>query len=248
MEIEIINIEYSLHMFSRFHCGTGYSFGLVDRMARKDHSGYLLIPGSTVKGLVRENCEKILAMCEIVPGQPQDEKKEIMHINRPRINDMIFGSKFHPGMLYFDNVELSDDDKAFFDGPDPDGGKRYLSLQTENLTQTSISRRLGVVKQKSLFNSEYGINQLTFKGRIFGMLQGVPISELKIGSRGTDSLLLILAGLLMIENLGSDRTRGAGKCRVEVTNLLVDGIEADPFEILTAMKEFPLLYMERGEQ
>jgi len=246
LEIEKINLEYTLHMFSRFHCGTGYSFGLVDRMARKDHSGYLLISGSTVKGLVRENCERILAMCDLEPGQPQDEIKEIMHINRPRINDMIFGSKFHPGMLYFNNAELSEDDKVIFDGPGTGGKKRYLSLQTKILTQTSISRRLGVVKQKSLFNSEYGINQLTFKGRIFGMLQGMSISELGIDSKGTDSLLLTLAGLLMIENMGSDRTRGAGKCRVDITNLMVDDIETDPCDILTAMKEFPYLYLERG--
>lgn len=246
METEKINLEYTVHMFSRFHSGTGYSFGLVDRMARKDHFGFLLIPGSTVKGLVRQNCERILTLCELEPGQPQDEISEIMHFNRPRINDMIFGSKFHPGMLYFNNAELSEDDKEIFDGPVAGGTEPHLSLQTETLTQTSMSRRLGVVKQRSLFNTEYGINKLSFKGRIFGMLQGISISESGIESRGTDSLLLTLAGLLMIENLGSDRTRGAGNCKVNITSLMVDDIKTDPFDILRAMKEFPYLGLERG--
>lgn len=248
MRTDKIRIEYCLEMLSRFHCGTGYSFGLIDRMAKRDSQGYLVVPGSTIKGLIRENCEKIMQMCSLESEDPHHEKNTLIHFNRPRISDMIFGSSFFAGSLFFNSAVMVEADKGYFNGNNPGEEKRYLRFQAEPLVQTSISRQLGTVKQQALFQSEYGLNSLKFQGEIFGFLQGVDLNVLLEELEGSDSLLLLLAGICLIEKLGSDRTRGAGSCRLEISSLQVNEKEKDPNAYLDSLDCFILLHGERGDK
>lgn len=56
-KIDLVQIEYTLKFMTLFHCGTGIRAGLVDRTVRRDSAGYLYVPGSTFKGVLREHCE-----------------------------------------------------------------------------------------------------------------------------------------------------------------------------------------------
>ena len=48
-----IQIGYELEFSAPFHCGTGIRSGLIDRSATRDGGGYLYVPASTIKGVVR---------------------------------------------------------------------------------------------------------------------------------------------------------------------------------------------------
>ncbi|HLX40940.1 MAG TPA: RAMP superfamily CRISPR-associated protein, partial [Ktedonobacteraceae bacterium] len=62
--IDRIQIDYTLTFKTPFHCGTGIRAGLIDRTVVKDGAGYLYVPGSTFKGMVREYCEQLSRMFE----------------------------------------------------------------------------------------------------------------------------------------------------------------------------------------
>src|SRR5581483_4906004 len=53
MKLDRISITYDMTFETPFHCGTGLRAGLIDRTIVRDHDGYLYVPGSTIKGVVR---------------------------------------------------------------------------------------------------------------------------------------------------------------------------------------------------
>jgi hypothetical protein len=60
------------------------------------------------------------------------------------------------------------------------------------------------------------------QGKITGWLRCIPIEE--ISPQGpTYSLLLLLAGLCMLDRLGGNKSTGKGKCRCDVTSVEVGG-------------------------
>ena len=59
MPQDFINIAYQIQFETPFHLGTGLRRGLLDRSVCRDVNGYLYIPGSTLKGVLREKCEQI---------------------------------------------------------------------------------------------------------------------------------------------------------------------------------------------
>ncbi len=53
-------LKYKIQFFSDWHCGSGLAAGAdVDALAIKDKDGFPIIPGKTIKGLVREAIETI---------------------------------------------------------------------------------------------------------------------------------------------------------------------------------------------
>ena len=54
-----LKIEYDLTFTTPFHCGTGIREGVIDRTVVRDDEGYLYVPGSTIKGVLRERCEQL---------------------------------------------------------------------------------------------------------------------------------------------------------------------------------------------
>src|SRR5579875_3512909 len=64
-----IQITYELTFDTLFHCGTGIREGLIDRTVVRDSKGYLYVPGSTFKGILRERCEQLARLYE--PGKQE---------------------------------------------------------------------------------------------------------------------------------------------------------------------------------
>ena len=59
MSADAIRIDYTLAFQTPFHCGTGIRSGLIDRTIVRDSAGFLYVPGSTLKGVLREYCEQL---------------------------------------------------------------------------------------------------------------------------------------------------------------------------------------------
>lgn len=57
------NIKYKIEFFSNWHCGSGLAAGAdVDLLVVKDSNNLPIIPGKTIKGLVREACELLIQL------------------------------------------------------------------------------------------------------------------------------------------------------------------------------------------
>jgi len=233
-----IHIEYDLTFATLFHCGTGIREGLVDRTVVRDSEGYLYVPGSTFKGVLRERCEQLARFYA-----SDEQAKQLIqspHIaqaalqglgnNRPTMVTRIFGSQTSPGQLFFDDARQTEEDTSQY-GSRGDEGK-YKSLQVDLYTQVRLDRPTRTAVPGALYTSEFGINDIVFRGTVLGWLKCTAIdpgihSNFKNtqhpDNAPTYSLLLLLAGLRMVERLGGNKSTGKGHCECAITRVMING-------------------------
>lgn len=217
-------IRYEMFFTTPFHMGTGLRRGLVHRAVSRDRDGSLFIPGSTVKGNARERSEQIARLFGLETREPHVEGADLTGFSSSiQIVDTIFGSRTYPGTLWFDDAQLCEEDQALFEAPSPDLSTRYSEFQVEPRTRVSMSRLTGTARSGQLFASEYGIAGLRFHGLIRGVLNGAPLPDERANASYT--LLLLLAGLLSVDRLGSNRSAGAGGCHTAILELRVNSQE-----------------------
>jgi CRISPR/Cas system CMR subunit Cmr4 (Cas7 group RAMP superfamily) len=228
MKPDRIRIVYTLTFATPFHCGTGMREGLVDRTVVRDGQGYLYIPGSTFKGLLRERCEQ-LARFYGLPNiaSPHDTQAALLRMGNvpPSLITHIFGAQHRPGRLFFDDARQEDLEQynSTEKGAKPGNGK-YKSLQVSIATQVRLDRSTRTAVPGALYTSEFGSDGLAFQGIIQGWLDGDPITSSALeGTKPTYSLLLLLAGLRMVERIGGNKSTGKGRFTCTITELAVNG-------------------------
>ncbi len=281
-KLDRIQIDYRLQFLTPFHCGTGTRIGLIDRTVARDRNDYLYVPGSTLKGVLREYCEQ-LSRFFALDGQekekvtsPHDAKAVVRGQDQTlSMVTRIFGSQYHPGRLFFDDVLQSQDDIALYssdvkedDRDDkkadergykkPDG--RYKELQVGINTQVRLDRLTRTAVKGALYTSEFGIRNLHFYSTIAGWLECTAIDpdyhecfankDIPANSP-TYSLLLLLAGLNMIERLGGNKSTGKGQCQCEIMQVKVNQKDCPKehwqtwLENLDALEYYALMQEER---
>jgi CRISPR/Cas system CSM-associated protein Csm3 (group 7 of RAMP superfamily) len=225
MKTERLDLHYQLHCRSVTHFGTGLRHGLVHRSMARDAEGFLYIPGSTLKGMLRDHATSLARLLGLRVRSPHNTGQEVGEFApRGDITTLIFGSRFSPGTLFFDDANLCAEDREFFRPASDD--EKFMTQQTETRTQVSLSRRTGTARRGLLFSSEYGVPDLRFNGRISGTLSGVPVIE----GTTTYSLILLLASLSALEALGGNKSTGAGRLCCQITQLSIDGTALDNAE------------------
>ena len=244
MQRDFINIDYQIQFEVPFHFGTGLRRGLLDRSVCRDANDYLYIPGSTLKGVVREKCEQLARIFNLSVVSPHNEQEAR---NRFRddidIVDRIFGSRYKPGELYFDNATLTEKDQKLFDSDSGQASQRYIHLQTETRMQTSISRTLGTVREQALFQSEFGIRALCFEGEVYGHLEDFHIYE----AQWSYSLLLLVAGICVNDQIGANKSTGMGKYSCQILELKVNDAPIETANILASLPDLVLYQDAQGE-
>lgn len=234
-----IELTYQITFETLFHLGTGISTGLLDRTVIRNAEGYLYVPASTFKGVLREHCEQL---CHFYLSEEQNKAVTSPHDTYTALADFgraltpisrIFGSQLYPGKLHFNNAEQTEDDTLIYDSTDsaelPRNGK-YKSVQTSALTQVRIDRLTGTAASGALYTSEFGTRNLCFKGKINGWLECTPAEALAArvsptinpSEIPTYSLLLLLAGFQLIEQLGGNKSTGKGRCTCTITELKIN--------------------------
>lgn len=213
--LESVAIEYRITFASPFHAGSGLPRGLLDRAVRRDHEGLLFVPGSTLKGTLRDRCEQMARLFGLTARPPQDTDRA--EWEGPDVLSRVFGSRLYEGTLAFDDARMTEAHRLSFEAVR--GG--FLPSQTFERTQVSLSRLTGAAKQGLLFSSEFGVPGLSFEGMISGHLDDVPVDN--EDSRCSYALVLLIAGLLSLDRLGGGRSAGAGQCGVEITRIRVNG-------------------------
>lgn len=236
-ETDRIQIDYQLRFTTPFHFGTGMRSGAVDRAVLRDNDGYLYVPGSTFKGVLREKCEQLAELLE-AGGESGNEEKEAYQIKSPHkstpalyelgikrsLITRLFGSQIVPCQLFFDDAHQSDTDKTFWDGRDePTTKGRYNSLQTGISTQVRLDRLTRTSVEHALYTSEFGIRDLLFEGRISGWLTRNTLPADGVPEVLSYSLLLLLAGLPMLERIGANKSTGKGQCSCKITQVKING-------------------------
>ena len=226
-----IEIEYTLTFETLFHCGTGIREGLVDRTIVRNNRGYLYVPGSTFKGVLRERCEQLAR----VYVQNEQEKQrianphnaEIALLNlgrKPTMITRIFGAQNVPGSLFFDDAILNEEDT-------PDEINQYKELQVGVYTQVRIDRPTHTAIPGALYTSEFGTKDSVLKGVIQGWLSCIAIGSPDVTIERiphtelapTYSSLLLLAGLQLIDRLGGNKSTGKGQCECKITRISMRG-------------------------
>lgn len=181
-----ITMKSPLHIGALSATSTSAMRGLV-----KDHDGWPYIPASAFKGRLRHTIEKLARglnypVCETHRNMCRDARDACPACQ-------IFGSPWIPGTVRFVDFQLS--------GPEElvrEREKKEPSPSTQRYG-VSLSRTRKVAEDHLLYTTELfepGV-PLTFTG----VLSDVP---------GLEESAWIIAGVRMLESLGSSRTRGLG--------------------------------------
>lgn len=207
--IDINPITISLK--GTLHIGAGYQRGLIDRAIVRDGRGQVYIPGSSLKGKTREACEQLASARGLSVCRPPYPAGMCGTRGTPCIVCRIFGT---PGGqhdeilgLHWDNAYLAEEWKEA-------AGQLKLSYPR---TQVGMSRRRGVAREGLLFTDEFAAEGLTFQTRISGHL---PLTAVLGEPDRYYELILLLAGLHLVNSLGGSTSRGAGRCRISLPDTI----------------------------
>jgi CRISPR/Cas system CMR subunit Cmr4 (Cas7 group RAMP superfamily) len=220
-----IKLTYDLAFETLFHCGTGIRTGLVDRTVTRDSKQHLYIPGSTFKGTLRERCEQLARFYKIGGIEtPHNAEAALggLGTGKPTLITRIFGSQTTAGRLFFDDARQDEASLKQYGISGQPGA--YKGLQVDLYTQVRISRPTHTAVQGALYTSEFGTKDITFRGVIQGWLEDSVVPALAhTAPAPTYSLLLLLAGLKLLDRLGGNKSTGKGKCACQITSLEVEG-------------------------
>lgn len=184
------HITYELKITSpRCFCGAGYGAGGVDRTFMRDINKNMFIPGSQIKGIIRNHCEDLLKNLgsEVTDTHDHDKlQKEnsliVKIFGKPGPNDVV---------SIFSDVTVKE--------PQTQHSVIRKSIR--------MNRMLGKPEPQALFDTEYAIppveNNFNFNGQITLWLEHKPDTV-------SPELTLLCAGMRLVDAVGGDKSTGAG--------------------------------------
>lgn len=252
-----IQLQYKLTFTTPFHCGAGLSSGIIDRTVVRNAYGSLYVPGSTFKGVVRTRCEQLARLYTFGSdgetreriGSPHDKKQALMALRSPvTMIARIFGSRNRPGLLAFDDAQQVEQERRESAGKRKvENGDGDTIEQTDLQIQVRLDRQTRTALRDAFYASEFGLKALAFYGSISGWLNCTAIEGIK--GEPSYSLLLLLAGLYMLDQVGGNKSTGKGQCTCEITTLAMNNLEF-PSEIWQSWLEhldMLMFYSENAE-
>ena len=202
-----VQIKVTVIMETPFSIGAGTLPGsLADKGLVRDRHGWPLLPGSSLKGVLRHQTERLARRLTHDVTLCQAPSPERM-CQSTRYDDLcllcrIFGSPWYPAPLQFDDLELTgpaDVIEMLKDMAQP-------SFVTERRYGVAVSRRRRVAEDQLLYNREV-------------FLPGVPLefSGAIVGRVEQSGLALLWAAARTLHNLGGARSGGLGWGKVTFT-------------------------------
>ena len=211
-----LKIRYSLLWQSDWHVGSGYGTAAIDRLSRRGSLGGKetpLVPGSQVKGVVRQTCEELVATIGLevvdIHGVDTDATTELVETfipgnTSPLLIDRLFGSRYSGECLFFSNAMPMQ--------------SRLHELPV--VMRNSIDRSTGTAASQKLFSTEVvPAEAYSLKGEI----EAIHPKEQLTRSDSSDGFpyeySLLVAALSITESLGGDRSTGRGRVTPEIENI-----------------------------
>jgi hypothetical protein len=215
-------IEYTLKVESEYHIGTGLEHpGVVDRTLVRRSDETLVIPAEHFRGLVRDACTQIiywLNQCKdccpasLKKGPRQnDESLKTCGLNFKHENYLCILCRLF-------GTTFTPGRYQFFDNI-------TCEKHTRKSTHNRVDPAIGRTPEETYFSFEVG-KETEFEGKITCN-----------GNENNDEIGLLLAGLRLIERVGSRSRRGWGQCCVEIT--AIDGIKENvPEQVDKRIEEY----------
>lgn len=232
MTTHLIDLGLTITLESPLHIGTGYGqAGYLDAVMTTDARGYPYVPGSSLKGRLRFYLGQLLPV--LVTGEKLSDALVAL-----------FGSKEQSGALFFDNCAVTQDWEDLFkdaldSGTHPTLARSQAAVLSQRQTNVMISRLRGVALERHLFTVESAPAHLAFTGRIHGQVDGAGAGAgARAGAMAKGyplHLCLLVAAIRACTHLGGRKSRGLGRCHLEIDRLLVDGQSIEPDTLLEAL-------------
>jgi hypothetical protein len=155
-------------------------------------------------------------------ASPHDKKQALIALRSPvTMIARIFGSRHRPGLLSFDDArQVKQEKREKRQAWNEDGD---TIEQTDLHTQIRLDRQTRTALRNAFYASEFGLKALTFYGSISGWLNCTAIEGIE--GEPSYSLLLLLAGLSMLDQVGGNKSTGKGQCTCEITTLAMNNLE-----------------------
>jgi len=178
-----------------------------------------IIPGSTLKGKIRNECERILAtlghqVCHSPRAEtmcPHDAQVQ----NPPCPVCQIFGGSGLQSRLFFgDAVSQAEASMAPY----------LIRVQAG----VALSRKRRTAEDEQLYYTERGVERLVYKGAIDGYLDD---------GLATQQVALVIAAIERLVAIGGSKSRGAGWTKSDVKSVAFDGREATVEELAKLREE-----------
>lgn len=216
--------------------GTGFRKGLLHRIVERDAEDFVYIPASALKGRVRHACELLAQKFKLSDNCRAPYPKKMCSAHKKAcLVCRVFGAPGRTSNLYWHDAHLSKDFQGVF--------ADNLNAQTYARTQVQLSRSLGIAAPSYLFTSELAIENLHFESEIKGYLEFTPIAG--ESSKGGYELLLLLAGLTLVETLGNGASRGIGWCRfILPEEIKINGQQIALKEVIENLELLPYFNQE----
>jgi len=238
--------ELTVHLHGPLSIGTGFARGLVNRTVVRGRDGLVFVPGSVLKGKVRSACEALArsrGIAECRAPHPQ----RMLGDRKTCLICQIFGAPGQGSDIHWQSARLTEE---WVEALKPRLSGHATLGQTGTRTQVQLSRKRGLAAEAHLFTSEFAAEGLTFEARpgFNGRLRLTRMS-LAEASPVYYELVLLLAGVKMVETLGGSASRGAGACRLDLPKTVI--VNRQPLEVAQQLEyvEFldPDLYREDQE-
>lgn len=218
-----IRLELEINFPYRWHTGSGEGSFVTDRLIRRDSQNRPFIPASTLKGIIRQSCEKLSRTLGFLepsdPHQPDLTQYQafvpFQQMTSPV--DQLFGTKFEPGGLFFRDARLSD-------GED---------INTLARNRVARYRVLNTARDKHLFSSEYAL-----PAKLITQIDGRHTNLVSyMDDYPPFAYCLLMAAVFAVERIGGDKSSGAGWLNDPITIARTDynGLSVDTdllFELL----------------
>lgn len=227
-----LKLKLNISFESRWHTGSGEGNILIDRLVQKDTRGMPYIPGSTLKGVIREACEKLSRTLGFPdPLDPHDTDLKCPGAFKPLNTvpspvDRLFGSKYEQGGLFFRNAHLTEDHHHHF----------------FSQSRVRMNRKLGTGKDHHLFSSEYSL-PMNFNTIIDAHHKDLAIVE---EEDPPYAYCILIAAIRMVDRLGGDKSTGAGHLprNITIESMIYNN---KVFSIDTYLKEKAFFYLDSSD-
>ena len=214
-KLKEINLNLSISYLSSFYIGSGVGDNKrVDNTVVKNSNGLPYIPGSSIKGRVKYNLNKILNSISLndidsfddnnySSCQNQNKICKTKHVKESCLNCRLFGSEFFNGSLMFSQGSLSEELKETIN--EYGGIKNYVTHLFDVRSSNKLNRKLNTTEPGSLFNFETINPEYTFQATINGQ---VYITEME--------LKLFKSSIELIDYIGGNKSKGLSRCNIEI--------------------------------
>lgn len=194
-------------------CSTGRGMGAaLDSVVARDEVGLPIIPGRTLKGILRDAVERAIRV----------------RLVGPSFSDMLFGTsgfeklKDDPqaiedtfaGRIQVSSAYVDQDVRSWMlsEGRADDNALSLRATLFKNISRTAINAKNGTAQNHSLRVAEAAV-PLTMCADLTLLPGGDDAQEAKLSNEWIEGLSLACA---LIDGIGANRTRGMGRCSVNI--------------------------------